>query len=74
MRERENKENVSVCIFGHCLATACFLRGILCSDPAMTWKIKNDNTAITELKYTPKDGWFLVRINHTPHFGLLQSE
>lgn len=56
---------------GTCRAWCCsFLRGVLGSDPSMTWKIGIDNTAVTELAWCadgPAAGWHLRRVNDTAH-------
>ncbi|KAF6255623.1 histidine phosphatase superfamily [Scenedesmus sp. NREL 46B-D3] len=57
----------------HGLAIKCFLRSVLGSSPAMTWKIETDNTSITELTWVqagPAAGWHLNRVNDTTHLVL----
>ncbi len=57
-------------VFTHGLAIKCVLRGILNSDPAMTRRFRQDNTAITELVYKQEgldQGWHIMRVNDTFH-------
>ena len=64
-------------VVAHGVAIKCFLRRILGSDAAMTWKIQLNNTSITEvgLVEDPEDaraGWHLLRVNdhaHTREWG-----
>ena len=63
---------VSVGLFIHCMTITCFLRSILNSDPSMTWKIKMENTSMTELFFEPKNHWFIEKLNATSHFDLLE--
>ena len=60
-------ENITIGIFGHCVSINCFLRSILSSNPAMTWKLRIDNTGVAHLTFCPKDGWFVVCTNSTSH-------
>lgn len=63
-------ETVSVAIFSHGFAIRCFLRSVLKSDPALTWKISIDNTGIIELSYT-EYGWHFNKMNDTTHYQLI---
>lgn len=60
------KTNLTTAIFTHGLAIKCLLRGILGSNPAMTYKIVLDNTSITKVSYS-NTGWHLVKINDAAH-------
>jgi hypothetical protein len=55
------------------ILSCSFLRSVLGSNPAMTWKIETDNTSITELTWVqsgPAAGWHLNRLNDTAHLLL----
>lgn len=65
--KREDSLPVRIAIFSHGSAIKCLLRGILHSDPRMTYKIRIDNTAVTVLKYSVVNGWHLDRINDMTH-------
>jgi broad specificity phosphatase PhoE len=50
-----------------------FLRHVLASASAMTWKVQLDNTAITEVAWRddgPAAGWHLGRVNDCSHLAL----
>ena len=59
-------------VVAHGLAIKCFLRHVLGSDAAMTWKVRLDNCSITEVGFeedvTARDaGWHVLRVNDTAH-------
>ncbi|WIA18626.1 hypothetical protein OEZ85_003332 [Tetradesmus obliquus] len=47
----------------HGLAIKCFLRSVLGSSPAMTWKIATDNTSVTELAWGVAE-FVLLAVQH----------
>jgi broad specificity phosphatase PhoE len=53
----------NIMILTHGMAIKCLLRKIMDSSPAMTYKIKVDNTSITKLAYSKKKGWELHYVN-----------
>lgn len=60
-------------VVSHGLAIKCFLRGVLQSRPALTWKIRLDNTAVTEVAWVETGaaaGWHILRVNDTTHLAL----
>lgn len=59
----------NIVMLTHGMAIKCLLRKILDSSPAMTYKIKIDNTSITKLAYSKKKGWELHFVNSRPHLG-----
>jgi len=64
------EEDLTVAIFGHGMTTKCILRGILNSDPSLTYRIGIDNCSITQLRYVdlePHKGWAVVKINDHSH-------
>jgi broad specificity phosphatase PhoE len=60
------EQNLTVGIFTHGFAIKCFLRGIMNSDPKMTYKIQIDNTSITRVNYS-NQGWKLLTVNDSSH-------
>ena len=61
-----NDEEESYAIFGHGLLFKCFLRFVNDSDPALTWRIRIDNTAFTLLEFQ-SPSWRLLSLNQCPH-------
>lgn len=59
----------NIVLLTHGMAIKCLLRKILDSSPAMTYKIKIENTSITKLAYSKKKGWELHYLNSRPHLG-----
>ena len=61
----------TVVLFMHGLAIRCFLRSVLGSSFKSAIRIDCDNTSITELAYSPKDGdlhgWKVIRVNDCTH-------
>lgn len=60
-------------LVAHGLAIKCFARGVLGSAPAMTWKLRLDNTAVVEFGFVeagPAAGWHLLRLNDAAHLAL----
>jgi len=61
----------TVAVFTHGMAIKCCLRGLEQSSPAGTHKRMVDNTSITEVLYSTKDGgsggWFIKRVNDVAH-------
>lgn len=55
-----------VAVYTHGLAIKCLLRGIMKSDPGLTYKIVIDNTSITRLRFT-RLGWHVLCVNDTAH-------
>jgi probable phosphoglycerate mutase len=47
----------------HGMTIKSFFRKIMSSDARMTYKIKIENTSITQFNYTPAKGWTLERLN-----------
>jgi broad specificity phosphatase PhoE len=60
------RQNQTIAVFSHGLAIKCFLRGVMDSDPRLTYKIVIDNTAICRVKYSER-GWHLVCVNDVSH-------
>jgi broad specificity phosphatase PhoE len=58
----------TIAIYGHAILFKCFLRYVLDSAPAMTWKINLDNTSITEIGLNAK-GWHILRVNDVSHLN-----
>ncbi|GBF89533.1 hypothetical protein Rsub_02251 [Raphidocelis subcapitata] len=57
-------------VVAHGLTIKCFLRGVLGSAPANSWKIRLDNTAVVEVGWVdsgPAAGWHLLRVNDAAH-------
>ncbi len=65
---RAQKE-FTVALYGHGVAMACFLRGVLGSYPSLTYKIRHWNTGVTRLDYSPA-GWHLLCVNDSAHLPL----
>jgi broad specificity phosphatase PhoE len=61
-----NLEDHKIAVFSHRFAINCLLQKILGYDPSMTWKIKLDNTSITQLRHT-EHGWEVIRIGDAAH-------
>jgi len=59
---------LTVVIFFHGLAIKCFLRHILESNPALTYKFVIHNTSVSELLYDDQ-GWHFVRMNDQSHLA-----
>lgn len=67
---RTTDNGLSVAIFGHSFAFKCLIRGILESDPGLTYKFAVDNCSITELKFMLNGrhpGWHIIRLNDSGH-------
>ncbi len=63
---------LTVGVFGHGMATKCFLRKVLGSNPDITYKMEIDNCSITHLIYTPDGphkGWGLTKVNDNSHIN-----
>lgn len=57
-------------VVAHGLAIKCFLRNVLGSAPALTWKVRLDNTGVVELAFVESGaaaGWHVLRVNDTSH-------
>ena len=67
-KRHEYNTDHSIAIFGHGTAIKCTLRGIMNSNPKLTYKMVLENTSITEFVY---DGSTLnlSRFNDTSHLG-----
>lgn len=68
--KREDASPVRIAVFSHGTAIKCLLRGVLHSDPRMTYKMRIDNTSVTVLKYSVEAGWHLDRVNDICHLVL----
>ena len=64
--DRRSNESRKIGIYSHGVLIKCMLRGILGSDPSMTWKIDLENTSITHLYYG-KNGWEVRKVNDYGH-------
>ncbi len=63
----DENENWNYAVYTHWLAIKCLLRGILLSDPKITYRIEIDNTSITKITHDKR--WFSIDfVNHVPHF------
>ena len=63
---KDDKEEERYAIFGHGLLFKCFLRYVNDSDPALTWRIRIDNTAFTLLEFR-SPSWRVISLNQCPH-------
>ena len=66
------REDLTVGMFGHGMAIKCFLRGVMKSDPSMTYKIVIDNCSITRISHTKEgqhEGWSIVKVNDNAHLN-----
>lgn len=64
---------VSSCIgvFTHSLPIKCLLTGILGCSPVMTYKICVEDSSVTVLQHSWRNGWQIKRMNDTAHLRLL---
>ena len=60
------EQNIRALIVTHGMAIKCLLRGILESNPSMTYKININNTSITQLIHNHR-GWNIERVNDVSH-------
>jgi broad specificity phosphatase PhoE len=66
------KEDLTVGVFGHGVATKCFLRKIMNSNPELTYRICINNCSISRLKYSHSgqhQGWSLLKVNDDAHLA-----
>ncbi|KAL3813934.1 hypothetical protein ACJIZ3_015202 [Penstemon smallii] len=70
---RNTPSHVSSCIgvFGHSLPIKCLLTGLLGCSPVMSQKICLDDSSITVIQHSWKQGWQIKRLNDTSHLRLL---
>ncbi|CAA7032604.1 unnamed protein product [Microthlaspi erraticum] len=64
---------ISTCIgvFTHSLPIKCLLTGILGCSPVMTHKICVEDSSVTVLQHSWRNGWQIKRMNDTAHLRLL---
>ena len=62
-------------IFSHSMAIAHYLRQVTQCCPSTSWKLRLDNTSITEVMYDPREGatggFAVVRVNDASHLDTM---
>lgn len=70
LQKMDGQMSVSIAFVGHSGSLKCGIRGMLSSDPILTYNISIENCSITELMHVPSGrhgGWNVIRINDFGH-------